>query len=749
MRRLVGLLCLAAAAAGVGRAYANAAATQVGGMIAAPDRTGLSFTLPVSPAFSKPNSAHQYVPLIERAADRTQVNIFRTAVGYTLGDRPQVVQYVFLTGPTRLFSAYALRNGHWLTPSESQGHSAFLSSSGAAGRDGEVGRLGDLVGLPVVYIRPFSDQTADSFAAGEYFVETPSAHRASAFLKVLSALLAGGAARTRPPTAPAGLAFGPDAPLPPNFAVPLAGIRYLLLPLQLALAVLMAVLLLYFGLAQGKRIGIMRLVGLGPVRIWWDLLGRLVTTVLVVAGSGVVIAAFLLDRGTFGLEAGALRQGLISGGLSVAATLVVLVYASRLNVPQAIKGNRRAGVVVTLNLGVKTGVLASGVLLSLTSWANATAASDRLAEVRSHRSYSAAFGQFGVFRQTVGMHMLDYIQEPFSSEAYIEGRWLYPYLVSRGAVLINASSYEPGVPADTLRVLTVNTNYLRAFPLRSPSGERIYVPDTKALVLLLPVSDRAQVGALVTQVQRERALAASTFPVPVSPALRHPPVRVLWYSDQRVQTLDPLVAPHYGSEVASPIIEVITLRNSTLLDRVPSLGGLDDPVKMPLAGSAAKTYARLLPELRSLHLAGDRSGLSSIRAAVFSYTAQLERSFLTSAATAACCVAMGLLLARASLSMIFARYQRRVIVRRLHGLSLVEANRELSWMVAATLLGEFAVCVAVASGTTTGSGSGLAIALTRVAVGFVVVSAVEVALSAVTVRRRERNAIAAALKRDW
>ena len=376
MRRLVGLLCLAAAAAGVGRAHANAAATQVGGMIAAPDRTGLSFTLPVSPAFSKPNSAHQYVPLIERAADRTQVNIFRTAVGYTLGDRPQVVQYVFLTGPTRLFSAYALRNGHWLTPSESQGHSAFLSSSGAAGRDGEVGRLGDLVGLPVVYIRPFSDQTADSFAAGEYFVEAPSAHRASAFLKVLSALLAGGAARTRPPTAPAGLAFGPDAPLPPNFAVPLAGIRYLLLPLQLALAVLMAVLLLYFGLAQGKRIGIMRLVGLGPVRIWWDLLGRLVTTVLVVAGSGVVIAAFLLDRGTFGLEAGALRQGLISGGLSVAATLVVLVYASRLNVPQAIKGNRRAGVVVTLNLGVKTGVLASGVLLSLTSWANATAASD-------------------------------------------------------------------------------------------------------------------------------------------------------------------------------------------------------------------------------------------------------------------------------------------------------------------------------------------------------------------------------------
>lgn len=105
-------------------------------------------------------------------------------------------------------------------------------------------------------------------------------------------------------------------------AVPLGGLPPLLYRLQIALAALTAAVLWYFGVSQSKRIGVMRLGGHSPARIWWTLVGQFV--LVVVCGSALAseLAVYVLDGGRAGLTSGALRTGLLSDVLSLIASLV-------------------------------------------------------------------------------------------------------------------------------------------------------------------------------------------------------------------------------------------------------------------------------------------------------------------------------------------------------------------------------------------------------------------------------------------
>lgn len=457
---------------------------------------------------------------------------------------------------------------------------------------------------------------------------------------------------------------------------------------------------------------------------------------------------YLLDGGRAGLTSGALRTGLLSDVLSLIASLAVWLYSHRLRVPNALKGRRRVALPITLTLLIQMGVLAAGVILSLTSWTDASTAFHRLQLLHQQAIRAPAFARYGLLSQTLGMHYLDYIQEPFPSEAYIEAHWLYPYLNSRGALLVNATSFEPGASVP-LPVLTVNPNYLRAFRLQTPSGQRIEVGDTRSIVVLLPEKDRASRGRVIAELAREDELYPPPSPVRVAAPVPHPRVHVIWYSDQLVQTLDPLVAPLQGCRIASPVIEVATMRNSTLVERVPSLGGVDAPLKVPLVGSAVHTYEQLLPELHALHIAQNKSGLRSIRATEIAEVQHLRHTVLANAAIALACLLAGVLLARASLALILARYQRRVIVRRVHGISLLRSYVEWAVILGATLLGAAIMsAIYVAQVASNASSPALSSALLRVTVSFVAIGIVECALSVLFMLRRERQAIALLLKRE-
>jgi hypothetical protein len=148
-------------------------------------------------------------------------------------------------------------------------------------------------------MRPLNEATATTFASGYYYAEASNAQHLTRFLHTLNANIVihrPNSVTSRHVT----VSVVQPSVLPSGFAVPLGGLAPLLYPLQLALAALTAVLLWYFGVSQSKRIGVMRLGGHSPARIWWTLVGRFVLVVVCGSALASVLSVYILDGGRAG-----------------------------------------------------------------------------------------------------------------------------------------------------------------------------------------------------------------------------------------------------------------------------------------------------------------------------------------------------------------------------------------------------------------------------------------------------------------
>jgi putative ABC transport system permease protein len=111
---------------------------------------GQKFVIPSDPQLADPEQ--MYVALLA-SVEQMRVNVFRTRIGFTANDRPEVVQYALLTSSTHFFDAFGLMTGRWLTLTDTQSSGHFLST--IATRDpAEVGTLRNFGGNHLVSIRP-------------------------------------------------------------------------------------------------------------------------------------------------------------------------------------------------------------------------------------------------------------------------------------------------------------------------------------------------------------------------------------------------------------------------------------------------------------------------------------------------------------------------------------------------------------------------------------------------------------------
>lgn len=754
MLRLVVVLILFMAAAAGGISYLTAGAAQSLRFLDAASSVGRAFTIPTSQAAANPANAALYLDLIAEAARQARVNVFRTAVGFDRSGHAVIDQYLYLTSPSpEFFSHFPLVRGEWLTPSETREGRDFVSTTFGR-RPGQVGWIAELVGLPRTSLRPLREAASRQFAAGTYYVEASSPGQARAFLARLTEeirtsprLRADGVAGSRPPT----LVANPG--LPAHFGDPDGSILPFIWFAVIGLSILVVVTVLFACLAQSKGIGVRRLHGDGPVRIWWEVTGRLMAGAFAVGMVGVALVADALGRWSGVLVGRAVVTGLVVDAVAMLASAVAVAYAIRLPVNQALKGRRPLGVPLTLDVGAKIGVLAAAVLLSLGPWAKAALVGQKLRDLRIESTEATPFSHYGYFRNRVGLQLLDYAEQARPSNLYVEERWLYPYLDRRGLVFVDAADFDPGTSGRG-RILTVNRNYLRAFPLWSPSGHhRIQVGETASPVVLVPERDRARESSLVREALQGWCLPGRDgFCAPWRPGTGSPPAKVLVYRDQAVPTLDPDLSPTHNYRVESPAIAVMTRRNTSLGERTAVVGGLGSAWKIPIHGGVAATYAAILPELRKLDLARDLTALTTVRGAERARVMGLRAAFFKRIASAVAFLALGVLLAGASITRIFVRFRRRFLVRRLHGESLLSAYREWAVLLVGTVLAEFVLCALyvysrnpppLAQRPSNGTD------LVRVFVVWALVTVVEIGASLVFMRRRERAALSVALKEEW
>ena len=257
MRKIIAALLILTAGAVFAAAYLDTVTVQRERIQTAATRIGRAVTWPDDPRIADPAVA--YAAMLAAAGD-AQVNLFRTSIGFTATDVPQTRTFALLTGPTRLYSSFTLAGGHWLTAPESQSGGEFLSTS-ATGDPRQAGTLRVFGGGYIASVEPMRAAFDTLPVAGQYVVESRGPGGADAFLRAL--------ARHLPGPVPAD-EFGAGE----TGGALISGPASILTTLTYVLLAVITLLLVFFVLFAAKRVGVMRLHGLGSTRIWYRLAGR-------------------------------------------------------------------------------------------------------------------------------------------------------------------------------------------------------------------------------------------------------------------------------------------------------------------------------------------------------------------------------------------------------------------------------------------------------------------------------------------
>jgi len=752
MKRIIIALLVLLAAAAAGVAYVNTDNAQRAAMQNAASRIGQPFTIPDNPALADPG--HAYNALLQ-AAILNHVNVVRTTAGYAPDGRSQITQYVLLTGDTRLYQGFELRSGRWLTATDTGYPARYLSTVTSADPN-QVGVVRDFGGNDLIAIRSLRSAFDSLPVAGNYVVEAATPAATAGFLTALADMASRAAGTPGAITAAdftaAGVRFA-------GSATPYGGV---LTALQFLIIFLTALLLAYRVLHEAKAAGIMSLHGFGAAGVWFALVGRLILTVLAGCTAVVLLGSRAIPGATNAFTAAVLLTLLRAFLIMLAASLVTTyAYVARSRISDAIKNRKDTRALFAVNTVVKSAASIALILVGAGIWSQYT----HVAAERRQLGNWDRTKNYGIFYPTsIGNDLVE-TQTGQAGPATAEVYDLYPKLNAAGGLFVDASMYEPlarthPLPPGAFRTMTVNPNYLKRFPIRDSAGQPVSVPETTTdWVVLAPVTykDRqAQLeryfhGLRRAAIRPEKVMFGRDAPASIA----HQKVTVIWTQPgQNIFSFDPKVNPDHGNTVADPIVEVLTTANSLGVDRANMItGGANTAMKVRLSpGGTVATLAALQPSLARLRLADNLRDLVTMN----DYAAQRIRSLqdqIRGITIAAVAIYTGLLLLTAqNLAIIFERYSRKIIVRRLFGFGFARRYREILSLFAAIWAAQFLAALAAnrlganplsPQPSAHAPGLGVVIAVTGLA------TAVELAFAIFVLARIERRNAITVLKGDF
>ncbi len=691
LKRVLVVLLIALTGLGFAVSLLRAADEQRTAMEQAASSIGNPFAIPTDPRFADPKVIS---PALHDAALASHVNVFRTALGYDAHDNPTVSHYILLTADTHFYEPFRTRSGALLSPEQTRAGDRFIATTGEV-RSAQTGVLSALPGGPRVSIRPLNQAFLALPTAGSYFVECAQSSGCEAFLERLATEI-----NMRDQTIHA---------TPDNFKAEgqqIAGLRNGVLSLLSAgiylLIVFVALGVLYRQINEAKRSGLLQLYGMGVFAIWWQITGRLIMVVLGTASAAALLAAALIPGSSSQFISTLAMFLLRSLAITMIVSLLACPYIMSIRVAEAIKNRKDTKALFAFSLTIKA---AFAVLLIVTGgslWMGYQAAARDLKQVGNWQSTAG----YGVFYPTSAGNDLIESQTGVAGPTTAEVYDLYPMLNARGSLYVDSIAFEPIALANplqpgTYRSMIVNPNYLRAYPVQDIAHTPITIPESETdWIVLVPDTLRPESQAIEASFTRGRMGTAQAeqalFGQDVPAAVRAQHVRIIWTAPhQKVFAFNPLIHPNAGGLLDDPIIEVMTLSNSAGIDRANAIsGGIDGALKVKLTdNNPPDTLAVLHPDLKRLKLDDNLTHLVTLDDAVLQTVHDLQRRITIITVTGICLLIIMLILALQSLTLLFERYARKIVTRRLFGLSFGRRYREFLVIFGAVWVGEMAVAL--------------------------------------------------------
>lgn len=707
---------------------------------------GSRFAIPVLPETTDPEIV---ADALVRAGQETGVSVIRRAEGYDGANERKTI-YVLLADASELPGAFPLTAGRFLTPEESRGRTGSVATA-AAGDPSAVGTIADLGEDDRFLIRPLRTAFDTLAPDGEYRMECRTAGACRAFLERVAALVddrAPEAALTAEvlatPHAGGGTSTGGVEPV-----TAVIGILFLFV----------VILIHYSQLARARRTGVLRLHGRGTFEVWFLNTGRLLLVAVGSVGALAVAATTLIPGSTFalGVTVGGAVARLLAGLLLT--SFLTCITISRLRIADALKDRTDTRALFWTSTALKVAATVALVITGATTAAQVQVIRHQQELLGSWRQASGyavfhpqAVGDDGEIGGGSDLGRL-------SNEVHD----LYDELDARGALYVDASAlrtadrpssvHETDSGSAHLASLTVNPAYLASFPILGADGKPVVVDESEAeWTVLVPVTMRGQEGDLRRTIQDQRQgvgqLDRSLFHRDDGIDTSTQQVRIIWTQPgQHLFAFDPSLGTEDGGRVTDPVVQVMTRANSVGFDRANMMrGGIADALKVRLDGTPDDTLGELSPTLQRLHLDDNLTHLSTLDDYQAGEVQRLEDDLRLLAITGAVLLVGLLVLTLQSVVLMFERFSRRIVIRRMFGHRLVRRYAEFLGVLAVVWVVQVGCAlVADASGyaglgtATAADGSRADAGPGGVLVAAAVVLAIELLVSATWLVRLERR----------
>lgn len=645
------------------------------------------FWIPDSLIFSNPDSWETIYPLLHKVAKETQINLFRTSLGYSLEGKAEIIQFVLLTRNTSFFNHYSLRNGRFLTPADAEKKNVFLSTTNT-GSENQVGLLEKFGNHPIVKIHSLEE--ADSYLPlpGLYFVEASNQQVYQTFVdSFVKAVNKQFEQEIVYPFQAEDFIRGKGNSIPEAFGTTGADvfqstqvIRYLIFFMTVAL-------LIYYCFHSTKRVGIMKMHGVSNIRVWYSIIGRLIMVVFFISTGIFLVLSLGIQEANKSFIIEALRSQAILFITVLGSSLIAYFHIVRTRISDAIKNQSYTTSVFVLNTLLKTGGFLLLILMML-SYFEQYDMYKRQQNQLNHWQQSQQIEEYGIFYPvSLGRDFIGVANGEFTTQ-YKMTDWLYPFLNEKGALFIDASQYEQSTLAlpettGSIRSIKVNPNYLKEYPVYDHTRQLVEVSDDISdLVLLVPEKYKKKEREIILYFSELRSeihkvTEKSFFSVPND--IKEQKVEIIWLSNnQKIFSFNPDVFPREGNEIIDPIIQVLTERNSVSFDGLGFIGGSEaSALKIPLSQSdALLTMEEIAPKLKELGLDKRLRNLVSINQAISQKIEYLQRQMNGFLIIITALLIVSLFLVIQHLIILFAKYQQKFLVRRLFGFGYLRTYKE-------------------------------------------------------------------------
>ncbi|KIU10962.1 bacteriocin-associated integral membrane family protein [Bacillus subtilis] len=658
---------------------------------------GKPFTIPDDPLLNDPK---EMIELIMSSSKKYKTNIFRPATNFSTNDKVEISKYVLLTQQTDYFNGIELSQGKFLSKLDTQSENFYLSTHKSKDKN-QIGQIEKFGITSEITIKPLKNSFDYLPVNGTYYAEIKGKYSFEDFLKGFvneinekfdSTFEINDFLQTREVN---------DSYAEISTSS-LQQYNYLILIVTLFL-------LIYYIVNESKTIGVLKLHGYSNLRIWFQIVGKLLILTFCFSLLLSIICAIFLPGSTFSFIMNTIMKQIINYLIIGSLSILTYFYIRKVKVNLAIKNKKDTNSIFIFNSILK--IVCSVLIIVIGS-----STLNQYSEVKKKQSHLEDWKvskDYGVFNPLYIGHDIEDVNNG-KPQLTNDIDNIYPILNKMGALLIDTREYEEefirlNSSYKGIRSIVVNDNYLKQFPVYNSEKQPISINEReKRLILLVPEKYKQHREKIIKFFKEDRKESAVAYDEEflgryVPKYLKEPKIHIIWTaSGQKIFSFNPEVFKAEDNLIIDPIIQVVTENNSLVGDRNTILGnGSRDPLKIKLNNrDSKKTMNILVPYLKKYHLDDNLKYLVSLNQYALNEIKELHSEISSLLALAAVlAVALVLLIVQNSV-IYFNKKQQKFVVYRLFGIGFFRTFKDYMTLFFILWLIQFISCIVIKRGIT-------------------------------------------------